>query len=163
MNHQLIQKTTQRERATDPLVIRTDRWLRQLSGRRAPADFAPRILAELARRAQLAWYRRPWTDWPEILRWLSMLVLGAAVAGALRLLETGSQVAVAKAPPALIAAGDVPLYLQFAESTSRAVFSLLQSLPALWLMAGACVVGAVAAGTLGLGTAAWRLVRSSSH
>lgn len=92
-----------------------------------------------------------------------MLVLGAAVAGALRLLETGSQVAVAKAPTALIAAGDVPLYLQFAESTSRAVFSLLQSLPALWLMAGACVVGAVAAGTLGLGTAAWRLVRSSSH
>ncbi len=163
MNHQATQKTTQRERSTDRLTMRTDQWLRQLPGRRAPATFVPQVLAELARRAQLAWYRRPWTDWPEAFRWLSMAGLGTAVAGALRLVEAGTQIVAAKAPPALTAVSEVPLLLQVAESTSRGVFGLVYSLPPMWQLTGVAVIGALVAGTLGLGTAAWRLVRSSAH
>ena len=163
MNHQETQKTAQRERGIDLPAIRTDRWLRQLPGRRAPTTLVPRVLAELARRAQLAWYRRPWTDWPEVMRWLSMLALGTAVSGAIRLCETGSQVAAAKAPPVFAAVGEVPLYLQVAESTGRAILGMVHSMPQMWLLTVVALLGAVVAGTIGLGTAAWRLARSSTH
>lgn len=147
--------------AVDPLADRTHRLLRQLPGRRAPATLAPRVLAELARRAQLIWYRRPWTDWPEALRWLSTLVLAATVAGTLRLLESGWTEA--KSSPALAGVQDVPVYWNAAETCSRSLLSLVQLVPANWWLMTAAALGMVTLGTLGLGTAAWRLARSSNH
>jgi hypothetical protein len=163
MNESMNQNKSQPDRATDRLAIRTERWLRQLPGRRAPSTLAPRVLAELARRARLAWYRRPWTDWPEHYRWFSLIVLATAVAGGTRLLETGSQVAVAKAPSRFSAVAEVPLYLEVAESGTRVLLGLAYSLPTLWWWTALGLIAGILAAALGLGAAAWRLVRSSIH
>lgn len=156
------QMTAGHERCSedDLLADRAHRLLRQLPGRRAPANLAPRVLAELARRAQLIWYRRPWTDWPEVMRWLSTFVLAGTVAGTLRLLEGGWTAT--KTSPALASVQDVPVYLNAAETCSRSLLNLTQLVPTTWWLVGAAALGIVALSTLGLGTAAWRLARSSN-
>lgn len=147
--------------AADALADRAHRVLRQLPGRRAPSTLAPRVISELARRAQLVWYKQPWTDWPESLRWLSTLLLAGVVAGGLRLIEGGWTAT--KTLPVLTAVHDLPVFLNAAETSMRSILSLLQALPPTWWMAVGCTLGILVAGTLGLGTAALRLVRSSTH
>lgn len=145
----------------DPLATPVHHLLRQLPGRRAPASLAPRILAEITRRSRLVWYRRPWTDWPELLRWLSTLVLAATVAGVLRLLEGGWDNS--KSTPALAAVQDVPVYFEAAESSGRALVSVVHALPSTWLLVGGFTLIAALAGTLGLSTAVWRLAKSAQR
>lgn len=145
----------------DPLAKPAQNLLRQIADRPAPATLAPRILAELARRAQLVWYRRPWTEWPESLRWISTILLGGLVATILSLLESGWETS--KSSPSLTAVHEVPVLLQALESICRAVLLGLHQLPQSWLLIGGCGLTIVFAGTFGLGTAAWRLARSSTH
>jgi len=145
----------------DPLEKSVNHLLRQLPERRAPASLTPRILAEIARRSHLVWYRRPWTDWPELLRWLSTLVLAGTVAGALRLLEGGWDNS--KSTPVLAAVQDVPVYFEAAESSGRALVSVVHALPSTWLLVGGFTLIAALAGTLGLGTAVWRLAKSAQR
>lgn len=145
----------------DSLAKPVHHLLRQLPGRRAPASLAPRILAEIARRSRLVWYRRPWTDWPELLRWLSSLLLAGTVAGVLRLLESGWDNS--KSTPALAAVHDVPVYFEAAGNGGRALLSAVHALPSTWLLVGGFTLVAVLAGTLGLSTAAWRLAKSAQR
>jgi len=150
-----------RQTETDLLAERAHRMLRQLPARRAPATLAPRVMAELARRAKLIWYRRPWTDWPELMRWLSTFLLAGIVAGTLRLIEGGWSAT--KASPSLAGVEDVPAFLSAAETCTRSLLTVAQSLPSTWWLVGGSAFGIIALGTLGLGTAAWRLVRSSAQ
>jgi len=143
------------------LARRTHRLLRQIPGRHAPSTLAPRVLAELARRAQLAWYRRPWTDWPEVLRWFSTLLLAGVVAGVLRLVEGGW--ASSKASPTLTAVETVPVFLEAAETSGRALIGIIDAVPLTWWLVGGSGLLAITTGALGLGTAAWRIARSSNH
>jgi hypothetical protein len=50
----------------DSLEAWADRALKQLPERRAPAQFAPKVLAAIRKRQALPWYRRPWLTWPSI-------------------------------------------------------------------------------------------------
>ncbi len=145
----------------DLLGGRAQNLLQQLPGRHAPATLAPRVLAELARRAQLVWYRRPWTEWPEPWRWVSTVLLGGLVATILTLLESGWETS--KSSPSLTAVHEVPILLQAVESSGRAVLLGWHQLPQSWLLIGGCGITIVFAGTFGLGTAAWRLARSSTR
>jgi hypothetical protein len=54
-----------------------DRSLRELPVRRAPATLESRVLAELARRAALPWWRRSFAHWPQAARavFVSMCVI----------------------------------------------------------------------------------------
>ncbi|HWB99211.1 MAG TPA: hypothetical protein VG672_21025, partial [Bryobacteraceae bacterium] len=56
------------------LETEIDRLLRELPELNAPASLAPRVLAALARKTALPWYRQPWTAWPFYLR-LAVFVL----------------------------------------------------------------------------------------
>ena len=52
-----------------------DRELKSLPPLAAPPSLAPRILAALAARAEVPWYRRAWQDWPMMLQGSSLAVL----------------------------------------------------------------------------------------
>jgi len=60
---------------------RIGRLLRQLPDRRAPAGLEARVLAEIARRAALPWWRTSFTHWPAAAR-VSFYGLSAAAAAA---------------------------------------------------------------------------------
>lgn len=66
----------------DELERLIDRELGALPPPRAPRTLLPRILAAVAARPVLPWYRRGWTAWP--LAWqLVALVVAVAVSGAI--------------------------------------------------------------------------------
>lgn len=72
------------------LAVRIDRELRRLPLPKAPPTLAPRVLAAIAARAHLPWWKKSWTHWPFGLRALFLGFLVAATAG---LLYAGSQFA----------------------------------------------------------------------
>lgn len=62
----------------DPLATFVDRELKALPPLTAPPSLAPRILAAIAARASLPWYRRAWQTWPVPLQAASFASLLAA-------------------------------------------------------------------------------------
>jgi hypothetical protein len=67
----------------DTLEQELHRELRQLPGRRAPADLIARVQRALAARTALPWWARSWFDWPATARF------GSAMATAALLLAVG--------------------------------------------------------------------------
>lgn len=65
----------------DQLAFWTTAVLRQLPEGQAPEGFTIRVLAEIRRRANLPWYKRPWTHWPAPQKWFSALVFAALIIG----------------------------------------------------------------------------------
>jgi hypothetical protein len=64
-----------------PLEAQTDRALKQLPDLQAPRTLGPRVMAAIARQAELPWYRRAWQTWPAGLRTASLAVLVAFFGG----------------------------------------------------------------------------------
>ena len=118
------------------LAAQIDRELKSLTPLTAPSTLAPRVMALIAARAAVPWYRRAWQTWPPALRTVSMLVLLAAFAGVC--LGSWQLIHV----PAVV-------------SAAREVGGWLGSLGAIWKAAGA-LVNAVALAFKSLG--AWVLV-----
>jgi hypothetical protein len=132
-----------------------DGALRALPPRRAPAALAPRVLAVLAARRRVPWYRRAWSEWPAALQAAFFVfatgLVGGLYAGAWRL----SHVEVA--PPAWLRP-----FIAIADALGILLKSLVAALETFspWLLWGAA--GVVALGgllTLGLGTALVRLAQ----
>src|SRR5882762_10520527 len=63
------------------LEIEVDRQLKSLPELPAPLSLLPRVMAVIAARMALPWYRRPWATWPERLRWSSLAALLALFGG----------------------------------------------------------------------------------
>jgi hypothetical protein len=63
------------------LEAAVDRELNALPDLHAPQTLLPRVMAVIARKAVLPWYRRAWQTWPLPLQALSMVVLLAAFGG----------------------------------------------------------------------------------
>jgi hypothetical protein len=59
-----------------------DRQLKELPELMAPPNLVPRVMAALARRANLPWYRQSWPAWPVPVR-LFALVISLALFGVL--------------------------------------------------------------------------------
>jgi hypothetical protein len=63
----------------DPLQAVIDRTLRSLPDRQAPSSLETRVLAEIARREALPWWRCSWNKWPRPAQ-IVFLVASAALA-----------------------------------------------------------------------------------
>ncbi len=77
----------------DPLEKKIHEALRALPHRRAPASIEARVLAEIARRDALPWWKRSWSYWPAAVRWLFLVVsaalCGTAIAGGMAFFQGG--------------------------------------------------------------------------
>src|ERR1051326_3013940 len=63
------------------LETRIDRVLKGLPELAAPSSLAPRVVAALAARRALPWYRQPWPRWPVALRVATLVFLLASCGG----------------------------------------------------------------------------------
>jgi hypothetical protein len=135
--------------------------LRELPPRRAPASLEARVLAEVARRIALPWWRKSYAHWPVAAR-AAFLVLSFALAGL-------------SAISAVWFMGGVDLQayldgfaLQFAWlQNARAVIEAVRSfadivarnIPPLWIYGAFAVVAATYFTLFGLGAAAYRALQ----
>lgn len=139
-----------------------DQVLRQLPPRPTPPTLAPRVLAEVQRRRRLPWYRRPWRTWPRGPRLLSLPALALALVAVSQVEPSRARVAAAISWPF----DTVFQFLETIRTVADALRILTESLlmalghasPAMLTALGVAVAMAWL-GTLGLGTAAWRLAR----
>jgi len=67
--------------AHDDLERRVDGALRALPTPRAPGSLLPRVMAAVAARPALPWYRRGWAQWPRQWQIASVLVFVSTAAG----------------------------------------------------------------------------------
>ena len=58
-----------------------DRELKRLPTPQAPRTLLPRVMSVVAGTRPLAWYSRPWLDWPWALQLLSLVVAGTIASG----------------------------------------------------------------------------------
>jgi hypothetical protein len=63
------------------LEIEIDRQLKALPELEAPNGLVPQVMAALARRQALPWYRQSWSHWPVAFRWSSLAALLALFGG----------------------------------------------------------------------------------
>lgn len=130
------------------------RNLRALPGRTAPAALEARVLAAIARREALPWWRRSYPHWPAALRGAFILLLTAAAAG---ILAFGRSPATAQALGGLALRFPWLALLQSAgaslAATARAV---ADALPQAWLYGLGALLAAAYGILLGLGAVAYR-------
>jgi hypothetical protein len=137
--------------------------LRSLPNRRAPGTLEARVLAEIERRATVAWYHRSWAFWPAPVRALFLAVAsgfsGAAVL-AFFLVSHGFDVgAVAQEIGSRFTwltscVGAAEWIVDF---TGR----MLGSIPPFWLYGGLAFIGALYLAFFGLGATAYRMLYRS--
>ena len=63
------------------LAAAVDRALKALPDLKAPGTLAPRVMAAIARRALVPWYRQAWPNWPKPLQALLLVLLGSLFGG----------------------------------------------------------------------------------
>jgi hypothetical protein len=138
------------------------RTLRELPPRPAPRSLEQRVLAELARRAALPWWRKSFAHWPVPAR---ALLLVACVGTAKLALMAGVWA---------MAGFDTTQYreafasqlgwVQAAVSVGHALFGwvdvVVRSIPPLWLYGGLAFAAAMYAALFGLGAVAYRAIRA---
>ena len=142
----------------DPLESVIHRTLRELPARAAPRSLEQRVLAEIARRAALPWWRKSFAHWPLPAR-AAFLV---ALIGVVKL--------VLMAAVWVMAGFDVAQFREaFATQFSwmesgltvvRAIVDVIEivarSIPPLWLYGTLAIIGALYATLFGLGAAAYK-------
>lgn len=128
--------------------------LRDLPARRAPRVLEQRVLAELARRAALPWWRQSFTHWPVAMRGVFLVAsaaLATALVWALAGLDTTRVIDAFAADFAWIATAR-----GVAESIVNFGAMIVRGLSPVWLYGGAIAFIALYAALFGLGTAAYR-------
>ena len=134
--------------------------LRRMPDRRAPSGLEGRVLAEIARRAALPWWRKSFAHWPASMR--LVFVAGSALAGfaaVTGLVALGSSPgahqldnAVSNSFAWLILARDV------VSSFDGRVRQLISAVPPLWLYGGVAAVAVGYATLAAIGAATYRAV-----
>ncbi len=149
-----------REAHLERLVHQT---LRELPPRRAPRALEERVLAELARRAALPWWRKSFAHWPLVARALfvvtALFVAKLAVSGAIWL-SSGLDMAQYRT----IFATELG-WLESTRTVVHAIGSFLdilaRNIPPLWIYGGLAFCAAAYAAIFGLGAAAYRALRGA--
>jgi len=140
------------------------RVLRSVPDRRAPAGFQARVLAEIARREALPWWRKSFAHWPAAIR--ALFFAGSAVAAAvavsaLLIAWHGSGAAgiagSAESFAWLRAARDL---LASTDSSLRQVFA---AIPRIWLYGAVGVIGALYALLGAISATAYRAISFARH
>lgn len=136
------------------------RELRGLPARHAPASLEGRVLAEIERRAAIAWYHKSWNHWPAAVRAL-FLAFATAFAGAA--IWAGALFLQGVEPAAILTqfgarfSWVVDLY-DVAAWAVRFVGNQLAHLPKLWLYSTVAFIAALYATFIGLGATAYRFL-----
>lgn len=134
----------------DALEAWVDRALRELPDQPAPAALNSRVVAELARRAALPWWRRSLSSWPFAAR---LTLIGILIG--LGLLTSPVLEVVA------VATRQLDLLQVLANALRHAGSALWQQVPAAWLSVLAMALGLGAFASLGLSLVARRLILSA--
>jgi hypothetical protein len=137
--------------------------LRSLPPRRAPRSLEQRVLAEIARRAALPWWRQSFAHWPQPARAGLIVALGAVAA---LVLLASAGIMTGFALPDLRAAFAQPYqWMEHGLAVGRALAGfgdvVLRNIPPLWLYGVVAVVVATYATLFGLGAAAFKALRLS--
>jgi hypothetical protein len=140
----------------DKMEAAVSRLLRRMPDRRAPAGLEGRVLAEIARRAALPWWRTSFANWPAAARYLflaaAVLAAGLLGAGVFLLSRSSGAQAVQGGINSSLAWFDLGRDVALAARDRAA--SLLASMPSLWVygICGAVGISYVALGALGAAT-----------
>lgn len=142
----------------DPLEKLINDTVRGLRARRAPRSLESRVLAEIARREALPWWRRSWTHWPAAVRG-GFLVVSATVAAAMimsciHLLRGGSADAAAQTfvrPWQILKS----IWAACAALGSMG-HNLVEIIPPVWLYGSLGAIALLYVTVFGLGAAAYR-------
>ena len=139
-----------------------DGTLRGLPLRRAPRALEERVLAEVARRAALPWWRKSFTHWPLTAR----AVFSVACIGVVKLALMASVWVMAGFDVAEFreAFSTQFTWMQTTVAVVQAIggsFEIIsRNIPSLWVYAAAAFFAAVYAALFGLGAAAYKAIRS---
>lgn len=150
-----------REAHLERLVHQT---LRELPPRRAPRALEERVLAEVARRAALPWWRKSFLHWPLAARALfvvaALFVAKLAISGAVWVFS-GLDMAQYR----VLFATELG-WLESARTVGHAISTSLdvigRNIPSLWLYGAVAFCAAAYAAVFGLGAAAYRALRGSA-
>ena len=138
----------------DPLESLVSRTLRAQPLRRAPQNLESRVLAELARRAALPWWKQSYQHWPAAVRGsffvLSALTVAALAIGALVLTRA------ATSPQLAAHFTGVALAFNVFATLAEKAFVLWRSIPPLWLYGSLALIAASYAALVTAGTATYR-------
>ena len=145
---------------SERLEAATRALLRGIPDRRAPSGLEGRVMAELARRAALPWWRKSYAHWPSVARLgfvaVSALACIAAVSAlvALSASQGGHQVegSLSSSFARLLLIRDV---LTSADGTVR---HLIAAVPPLWLYGTAACIAAFYGALAAIGAATYRAV-----
>lgn len=136
--------------------------VRDLPPRSAPAALEERVLAELARRAALPWWRKSFVHWPVSARAIFLLGCVALVKGVM----SGSIWVMAGFEtadlPAMFAARFTWMEntVVVVQALASCVDIVARNIPSLWLYGAVAFVAAVYATVFGLGAAAYRAIQA---
>lgn len=132
--------------------------LRNLPPRPAPASLEDRVLAEIARRAALPWWRKSYAHWPVAARAAFLLVSG----GVAKLVLMVVAWAQADFQSAAFTSAFGPLILRVREAIDLAdslvdfCWAAIQSIPPLWLYGGLGAIALMYVMLFGVGAFAYR-------
>jgi hypothetical protein len=132
-----------------------DRELKSLPPLAAPDTLAPRVMAALAARAALPWYRRAWQTWPRAGQILSLAALAAVFAGLA--VAGGHLFPAGTARPTGGLFATVSLVASLLATVGEALLLAAKQLHPAWVATGLLVLSAGWLSCLGLGTAIFRL------
>lgn len=142
----------------DPLERAIHRTLRELPPRRAPQALEQRVLAEIARRVALPWWRKSFAHWPLVAR-AAFLVL---CIGTVKMVLMGSVWVMAGFDPAQFREA-FAVQFTWMESGLAVVQAIkgfgeimLRNIPTLWLYGAAAFIATMYVALFGLGAAAYR-------
>lgn len=134
------------------------RTLRELPSRAAPSSLEQRVLAEIARRAALPWWRKSFVHWPVPARatFLALLVgVVKVVLMAAVWVMAGFDTAQFREAFATQFAW-MESVVALANAAGEFFDILLRSIPPLWLYAGLAFIASMYAALFGLGAAAYK-------
>jgi hypothetical protein len=136
-----------------------ERWVRELLVntplRRAPATLEAAVLAEIARRAALPWWRLSFAQWPAMARIVFVLVSIALIA--LTILASG----VREFGTTPLAWAQAAIHAASAASGFAGMF--VRIIPSQWLYVGLIVGALLYALLFGLGALAYRFLYLAPH
>jgi hypothetical protein len=142
----------------DSLEAWADKTLKQLPERRAPANFAPRVLAAIQKRRALPWYRRPWLTWPRSLQAVSLGTLGSVSTAAVWAMTAATSAA---SPLVANVKNDASTFRNVFNALGQAISLTASHIPSyIWIGLAAMLIIAWMS-CLALGTACWRLAHTS--
>lgn len=145
---------------TDNLEAAIHRVLRKLPDRKAPAGLEGRVLAEIARRAALPWWRKSFAFWPASVRmgFVACSALAGLVLAYGLFTLSGSQSALKVAGGISSSLAWFDLARSIVAALDGKVRMLIAATPPLWLYGAAGAIAVSYAALAAIGAATYRAV-----